>query len=185
VRIYPAFLQTKPVEMARMTIRFTKKKDGTHVLACQRADGSATWQRGPGEFFPHHDLGHYAIETTLNLRLAFFGLLASGWEITDFGAPWPRGPMPPESIQDAALAEYLAGALDLERHTGHPMSVDEFHAMVDQHLGELGATLERRVTEEELARIRAAVAQLTARWRALPPGDSMELPFPAEPSRQV
>ena len=33
-----------------------------------------------------HDLIHYVVETTLGYREAFFGLLAAGWDIQDFGA---------------------------------------------------------------------------------------------------
>jgi hypothetical protein len=162
-----------------MTIRFTKKRDGTHVLACTRADGSATWQRGPGDFFPFHDLGHYAIETTLGLRRAFFGLLESGWEITDFGAPWPRGPIPPEAMEEASIAEYLAGQFDAERVAVHRVVAEAFNRMLAEQLAPYGHTLSRRITEGELDRIREAIAELTASWRALPPGKSMELPFPA------
>lgn len=46
--------------------------------------------------FPPHDLTHYTVETTFGYRHGFFGLIAGGWDISDFGAPWPRGPLPAE-----------------------------------------------------------------------------------------
>ncbi|MDX1547565.1 MAG: hypothetical protein R3247_11285, partial [Rhodothermales bacterium] len=61
-----------PLRAARpdLLIRFSRKRDGSTVLRCERADGSVTWQRRTGPtaaFFAAHDLGHYAVETTLGL----------------------------------------------------------------------------------------------------------------------
>lgn len=71
-----------------MLIRFTKAKraDKPDVLTCVRDDGSTTWMHErPG--FVLHDLAHYAAEITFGYRLGFFGLVASGWELSnsDFG----------------------------------------------------------------------------------------------------
>lgn len=171
-----------------MLIRFTKKRDGTTTLTCVRGDGSVTGQRQKhGFFFVPHDLGHYAIETTLNLRLAFYGLLCRGWEITDFGTPWPRGPIPPDAIQDAMLAEHLAGMLDGER-AGilEPQMAADTNALLAAQFAALpGAPRLRVVTDDELARIRATAAELLGRWHALPVGETLELPFPAALFRAV
>jgi hypothetical protein len=164
--------------MATLRICFKKKRDGVHVLSCVRADGSATWQHQRGEFFVHHDLTHYAIETIVGLHRAFYGLLASGWEFTDFGTPWPRGRFPADAVADASLAEHLAGAFDLERATGTLVEAASFNATLAQTCREAGISEPRAITEEELARIRATYAELIGRWRAMPPGETMELPFP-------
>ena len=100
--------------MARLTIRIKKNTDGTAALSCTRADGTVTWQRQQGAqglFFPRHDLTHYAVETVLEYRSAFYGLIATGWNISDFGPPWPRGQMP----EEAGVAELIVGFLDAER----------------------------------------------------------------------
>ena len=165
-----------------MLIRFTKKRDGTTTLTCVRDDGTVTGQRQKyGGFFVPHDLGHYAIETTLGLRLAFWGLLNyRGWEITDFGTPWPRGPIPPDAAGDAMLAEHLAGMLDGERNgTLEPQTAEAMNATLAAQFAQLpNAPPLRPVTDDELARIRATVAELAFRWRALPMGEVLELPFP-------
>jgi hypothetical protein len=165
-----------------MLIRFTKKRDDTTTLTCVRDDGTVTGQRQKhGFFFVPHDLGHYAIETTLGLRLAFYGLLNyRGWEITDFGTPWPRGPIPPDAMADAMLAEHLAGMLDGERAGSlEPQMADETNAMLAAQFAQLpGAPQPHVITDDELAQIRATVAQLLARWRAVLPGGSLELTFP-------
>ncbi|MDF2775439.1 MAG: hypothetical protein K0S86_4940, partial [Geminicoccaceae bacterium] len=71
-----------------LRIRIKKNADGSAALTCIRADGSVTWQRqegAQGRFFPRHDLTHFAVETTLGHRRGFYGLVAEGWNITDFG----------------------------------------------------------------------------------------------------
>ena len=87
--------------MNDLLIRMKKHPDGRASLTCVRADGTSTWQTpkaAQGHFFAQHDLTHYAVETILGCRQGFYGLLADGWNITDFGVPWPRGPMPAEAL---------------------------------------------------------------------------------------
>jgi hypothetical protein len=156
-----------------MRIRVHNRPDGIAILHCERADGSVTWQRHTSKnsrFFPLHDLTHYAVETTLGLQHAFYGLVATGWDLSDFGAPWPRGKLPPE----ATMAEFLVGCLDLERLQGELQTADEVNARgLDQC-----ADAWRPVTDDELARIRALATELIARWRALPPDGELELTRP-------
>ena len=97
-----------------MTVRIKKNPDGRTSLSCIRADGTTTWQSQDGAqaaFFPRHDLTHYAVEIVLGHNEGFYGLVASGWDLSDFGNPWPRGPMP----LAANLSEMIVGFLDLER----------------------------------------------------------------------
>lgn len=156
-----------------MLIRLLKKRDGTNVLSCVRADGTSTWQHQRGDFFAPHDLTHFAIETTLGLQHAFYGLLASGWDMTDFGAPWPRGPLPP----DALWTEHLAGGFDVERASGVQTNADELNAWLVTAFANNGVVLHRAVTEEELARIRVTAQSLIAQWRAVARGKALELTF--------
>lgn len=85
-----------------LLIRLKRSTDGTAALSCMRADGTVTWQRQTAAlsgFFPPHDLTHYAVESTLGYRHGFFGLVADGWDISDFAAPWPRGRLPVEALE--------------------------------------------------------------------------------------
>ena len=148
-----------------MLIRIKKKTDGAAALSCVRPDDTVTWQRQDGlqgRFFPLHDLTHYAVETVLDFR-GFYSLVANGWDLTDFGQPWPRGEIPPE----AHAVEQIVGFLDTERASG------EQWAAADLPLAPPYA-----VAEEELGRIREVRRDLFARWAALPAGDTLELPFP-------
>jgi hypothetical protein len=164
--------------MPTLCLRFKKKSDGNNVLSCVRDDGSATWQHQRGDFFVHHDLTHYAIETTLGLSHAFYGLLAQGWEFTDFGTPWPRGRFPDDALPDLSLAEHLAGAFDLERATNIPIEAEGFNTTLAETCQDYGIHDLYPVTEPDLTRIRTTYAELIGRWRAMPPGATLELTFP-------
>jgi hypothetical protein len=163
----------------RITISIKKKTDGSASLSCKRPDGSVTWQRQDGQqgrFFPLHDLTHYAVETVLGLDGAFYGLVAAGWNLTDFGNPWPRGPMPP----DAGAAELIVGFLDTERASGTVWTAEDFNAKAAAYHDTRGGAPSLRLTEADLTNIRAARRALFDRWDALPAGDTLELSFPAD-----
>jgi hypothetical protein len=162
--------------MSELLIRIKKNHDGTAALTCMRADGSTTWQRQGShlaQFFAYHDLTHYAVETTLGHRRGFYGLVAEGWDISDFGTPWPRGPIP----ADADPSELIVGFLDGERTSGREWSVEEFNTASAQFYAAHDATGCCELTESELARIRAVARELFARWEELPAGEVLELPF--------
>ncbi|MGH7605092.1 MAG: hypothetical protein ACRENK_14000 [Gemmatimonadaceae bacterium] len=159
-----------------MVIRIKKSKDGRTALSCVRADGTTTWQRqegGQAAFFPRHDLTHYAVETVLGFRQGFYGLVAMGWDFSDFGTPWPRGRIPVE----ANISEMIVGFFDLERRIGEKALADE----VNQKLSELGRQeglpQQRRFSEDDLARVRQVREELFAKWDAVKPGDAFEIPF--------
>jgi hypothetical protein len=166
--------------MPALTIRIKKNTDGTAALSCTRANGTVTWQRqlgAQGMFFPRHDLTHYAVETVLGFRSAFYGLIADGWDISDFGPPWPRGRIP----EEAGVAELIVGFLDTERASPARWTADDFNDKAaiyyrDHTLSTTPPTL----TDDDLARIRQRRAELFAEWDAVPPGSSIELPFPPD-----
>lgn len=162
--------------MADLLIRIKKKKDGAAALSCQRADGSVTWQRlegSQGRFFPIHDLTHYAVETVLGHRRGFYGLVAEGWDLTDFGAPWPKGRLP----LDLDPSELIVGFLDAERAAGVQWSAADFNDKAEKYFGEHQLPGISRISSDELRRIRALRDELIARWHALPPGETVELVF--------
>src|SRR5881275_2584766 len=133
--------------MSDLLIRIKKKNDGSAALSCLRADGSVTWQRQnglQGRFFPRHDLTHYAVETVLGHRRGFYGLVAEGWDLSDFGTPWPRGPIPSAADLNEKGAQYFAAR---------------------------GIRGLLQVSDEQLARVRARMHELFGQWEAVPPGD--------------
>ena len=160
-----------------MKIRITKRADGGSVLSCTRGDGTVTWQRQRGKnavFFPLHDLTHYAVESTLCHEAGFYGLVAEGWDISDFGSPWPRGPMPDEAV----TSELIVGFLDAERASGVTWTAADLNEKAALYNADHGRTLRwTPLSDDELTRVRSATSQLIARWRALDPGEVIELVF--------
>jgi hypothetical protein len=153
-------------------IEFAKKSDGSVILRCVRGDGTATWQRHEGRnanFFPWHDLTHFAVETVLKHRRGFYGLVAEGWDLTDFGTPWPRGPLP----ADAEPAELIVGMFDLERATGVRVTAEQIRA----HVSAMAPSAEFDLSDAELERIRKARSELFERWSAVPAGSTLKLDF--------
>jgi len=165
-----------------LTIKFTKRRDGSVISRFERDDGTATWQRKEGvqaNFFAAHDLTHYALETTLGYRSGFYGLVAEGWDLSDFGTPWPRGPLP----ADAEPAELIAGLFDGERATGERCSAAEFNEKIALYYETHGLKDPAMLTQEELDQIRKVTRELRARWAAVLPGDSLEVTFdPNQPA---
>lgn len=161
------------------TLKFSKTREGKPVLSVTRRDGTVAWQKQHA-FFPVHDLTHYAIETTLGLRRAFWGMMADGWEFSDFGTPWPRGPMP--NLPEALLAEASAGWFD---SFGRLVESDEegaaaLNAQLATYFQQNGLGDPRILTVDEFTRIRAVRGELAARWHALGPREAMELAFTVE-----
>jgi len=150
--------------MPDMLIRIKKKTDGSAALSCIRSDSSVTWQQQnglQGKFFPLHDLTHYAVETVLDLR-GFFSLVAAGWGFTDFGKPWPRGPLPAE----AHVVERVVGWLDTERASGREWAA-----------ADLTLAPPYAFDDDDLRQVRDVRRELFARWAALPAGGTLELRY--------
>jgi hypothetical protein len=159
-----------------LKIRMKKKTDDTVALTLVRADGTSTWQRqegAPGRFFPFHDLTHFAVETALGHRKGFYGMVAGGWDFTDFGAPWPKGKIP----ADADPSELIVGFLDAERASGERWNAEDFNQRAREYFRDNGVTAELGLSDDDLARVRSLRAELFARWRDLPRGDTLELTF--------
>lgn len=169
--------------MSGLTVLLKKKTDGSAALSCRRADGSVTWQRqegAQGRFFPLHDLTHFAVETELGYAHGFFGLVAEGWDITDFGRPWPRGELPGQAL----LAELIVGFLDGERASGTRWSIEELRASAAGYAAQSGRPVDLGMHEIDLDRIRERRGQLFAQWAALGAGETLELRFQV-PSRHA
>jgi hypothetical protein len=162
---------------APLTVRIKKKTDGDAALSCLRADGSVTWQRQEGKlgaFFPLHDLTHFAVESVLELRDAFFGSIAGGWDISDFSG---EGNLRRVSA-DALLAETLVGFFDLERMTGMIDDARGINAKLVAHYAERKLPEPQfRITDEQVRGVHAMRAELFAKWNAVPRGETLELHF--------
>ncbi len=154
----------------------TKRSDGTVVLRCIRRDGSATWQRyeNHSSFYAFHDLRHLAVETVLGFQTGFYGLIASGWDISDTGGKGSRSKLPASSI----LVEHIVGLLDGERSGGAPpLSAAQFNALIDEMIGI--DPNRSRLSDSQLTAVRDRIEELHQQWAGVPPGSSLDLTFSA------
>lgn len=169
-----------PAAFALLELRLGRRADATVVLELRRPDGTTTWEKRTGptaEFFSVHDLTHFAVECELGFRDAFYGLVSRGWDLRDFGKPWPRGPLPPEAL----LAEVLVGYLDIARATGHPLTADDCNRSVQAYFASTSHAVDLIVTDETLQRIRTRLRDLLGRWHALGPRETLTLSFDPRP----
>ena len=164
------------VNRRSLILQFKKRTDGGAVLKCLRGDGSVTWQRQDDQraaFSPLHDLTHYAVETELGFARGFYGLIAAGWDIADTTGKGARGPLPNEAIE----VEYIVGSLSAERAGDTACQAAEFNALATAFAKTKGRPEPRKLTDADLTRVRKRIDEVFARWRDLPAGDTLELPF--------
>jgi hypothetical protein len=165
--------------LPKLDIRLKRHPDGSASITLTRADGTVTWQRQKGSLalvFPSHDLTHYAVEQTLGYRFAFYGLVADGWEISDFAMPWPRGPIP----EEAREVEMVVGLFDGMRRDRDQSSAAELNVQLRQLAADsrfAGSLVPRTLTDDDLARVREVRSGLLARWGATASGSSLDLVF--------
>ncbi|HYV98986.1 MAG TPA: hypothetical protein VE967_16135 [Gemmatimonadaceae bacterium] len=165
--------------MPALSIRIKKGTDGSAALTCTRADGSVTWQQQKGQhgvFFPLHDLTHYAVETVLGVRRGFYGLLADGWDISDFQQKGAAKKIPVEG----GWVELVVGFLDAERAAGVPWTADDLRDKVELYYSDHGGgPAPHTVTDDELNAIRDRRRELFSAWSKVQPGSALELEFRA------
>ena len=166
-----------PAASRALGVRLARRVDGAVVFELRRPDGTTTWQKRTGataEFFAVHDLTHFAVESELGLRRGFYGLVADGWDLADFGTPWPRGPLPTDTL----VAEFLVGCFDTARAAATPLTAADCNRSAATYFAAAGLPLPVPITDDAIARLRDRLADLVWRWHALPAGDALELSFP-------
>ncbi|MCK6445737.1 MAG: hypothetical protein L6Q99_05035 [Planctomycetes bacterium] len=155
-----------------MRVRFKKATDGKHSLACERTDGSQTWAHVHPAIVTH-DFVHWALETTLGLKRGFWGLIASGMDLRSFMEPGATKMLP----EEAAWTEFAVGSIWRDSWGQSPLDADgvieELALRAEQH----GWKTQRSISEVDLERIRAKIAELNGRWLAIEPGGALELVF--------
>jgi len=183
LRLALPLMMAKIVLMPALAIRLTKRAADEYVLTCVRPDGSIARHHYGGPtamFFPKHDLTHFVVETALGLRRGFYGLVAEGWNLADFGTPWPRGKPP----VDADPVEDVVQLLDREMGAQQPWTAAEFNGFIRQFQTQHPAARPiAPVTDEMLIHLRTHLRELTAQWTALPVEQTMELSFPLAADR--
>lgn len=158
--------------MPELSIRIQKGRDGPDVLTCVRADGFRTWQRLQ-RGLPVHDLAHYAVGSVLGLHEGFFGLVARGWDVAAFESPENRSRLTPEAIWE----EFVVSLFLTELSDGVEREVSDFNATLDAMIAGKVSISGRVLTATDLAEIRSKLKSLALEWRALAPGQALELNY--------
>ena len=154
-----------------MEILITKNTSKDHILSCKRKDGTVTWTR-VSNFFILHDLCHYTIETCLLLKKAFFGMLASGTDITEFDLPKDQRTI--ELTPEALFAEHLVNLVVIDHTQGR---MDNLLEIFKETYNDASGNLLNRIKEEKLQAIRDNYAALLQKWKVVPETESLKLIF--------
>lgn len=160
-----------------MLLEFKKNGTKPSTLTCTRADGTKTWTKLHNGF-ELHDLAHFAVETELDFKKAFYGLLSEGFNIQDFELPReqrPKALIPANLPAEALQTEHMVNLL-MVNHVQHNADfnlIQELRAILSQqHI-----PFPEGLTSESLKQIQTAFRNLCAKWDVLEEGEALELTF--------
>jgi len=162
-----------------MQIIITKGERGDRIDAL-RADGSRASTTFPRKGPIPHDAVHYFVESELGLDRGFWGHVAAGQhpeqvqEIAKAGghASASRGREPDPDIVEMIQAERAVECFEADLWGGSASDPETFRGAVAAGCSQsLVPSLE--LTDQQIARVRAKLTDLRARWSALPQGQSL------------
>ncbi len=159
----------------RVKLKIKKENDGDAAVTFVRADGSTTSGRlGSASFGAVHDLTHYVVESSLRLSSGFLGLLAQGWNISDFDHKGTTARLSNEAI----IAECIVGQLTNTVFSGQSLSIADFNWLVAQAVaGVRPHAIVPSISSETLAGMQQQLGSLLDQWRVLPLSQTLELEF--------
>ena len=168
----------------RITITKGEREDR---LDLERTDGSSAFTRFPHKGPIPHDFVHYAVESELGFDRGFWGLVEAGRhpdEIQEMAkaaghASAKRAEVPAADFVPAIQVERIVEAFEADHWsggTGDPAGI----------ITMAGAGCEQSfvaappIDEVAVARIRSCIADFSARWAALAPGETIILQWPPQ-----
>lgn len=155
-----------------MKIIIKKKSSTKHTISYIRAGYQDYWIEADN-FLVIHDLCHYAIETSLQYKNAFWGLVANGINPSIFENRESRNTL--NITNEAWYAEHLANLLLIEYKQG---KFDDINKMLEQSLMQHNPSMPIiQFSIEELDTVRALLHQLIDDWQAVNEGDYLSLDF--------
>ena len=153
-----------------MEILFTKNISGDHILSCKRKNGSVSWKH-VSSFFIIHDLCHFAVETLMPLKKAFYGMVAAGTDISDFDLPKDQRKF--ELTEEALFAEQLVNMLTIEYSQGRMENFIEIFTSIN----DAGSNKALPIDDILLEKTRNLFNQLIQKWNSLKDSETMTLSF--------
>ena len=145
------------------------------VLTIERDDGSYCYtklKRG----LEFHDLAHFAIESVLGFKNAFYGIINQGFRVEDFEAPIEKRPeaVQPKNLHpEAMITEQMVNLLQVELFDD--LEKDQFIPQLKTILQNDGLEFPDALNKEKLDDIRKTLEDCCKRWNNLTEGDSLVL----------
>ena len=155
-----------------MKIIFKKNKTYQNYIHCIRDDGTATWMKAD-IFFIMHDLMHYAVETTMNYKNGFYGMLETGIDITGFEVPKTERKF--KMTAEALHAESLVNLLVIEIKQGKMKDINSMLAEIYVNNNYPFAPV--NLSEEQHDKIMEVFNDLFHKWNVLDENNILELIF--------
>ena len=148
------------------------KKSTLHIY---RDDGTLDWEFiNPGLLT--HDLAHYAVESILDMKHGFYGIINQGASIRDFELPKDqKGPLVhPDTIHKEALqSEHLVNLVQSEIYnTG---TISDFIELVRNICNENNLDYPSKLNENNLEKIRELYSKLALEFHSMERGQELEL----------
>lgn len=155
-----------------MELLFTNTGNGEHVFTCIRKDGSVTWKKG-SVFFMYHDLCHFAVETIIPLKHAFFGLVAAGADISEFDLP--REQRTVAISEEAVFSEHLVNLFVTDHTQG---IIENIPGIMEAIYSEQGGSVNLALlTGQKIETIRNKINELVTQWKSVHEKKSLQLIF--------
>ncbi|MBF2046584.1 MAG: hypothetical protein EDM05_002090 [Leptolyngbya sp. IPPAS B-1204] len=159
-----------------MQIRFTKHSGKQDWLECIRDDGTSTRCPMPKQGILPHDLVHYVVEESLNLRQGFWGILALGVGFPNAAPPWDAADFNLPDLTEALQAESLVECFQAEMWNGFQPS-ENFWEILQITCQQRQVTVPQFLTYQDVERVRLRLQAATQQWAALAIGETLIVEF--------
>lgn len=155
-----------------MEIQFKKQVGKKHSIRYIREGIADHWIEAD-DFLVLHDLCHYAIESSLGYKNAFWGMISQGIDPEIFLDKQKRDQL---FISDEAwYAEHIAHLFLIEFTQGE---FEDINSVFRDTLGQTHPDIPLiQYSAEEIRRIRLLIRRRVEEWREIPAGESMVLHF--------
>jgi hypothetical protein len=153
-------------------IQIKKRANSKHIISYVR-DGLETYWIEADSFLVLHDVCHFAIETTLEYKTAFWGLVNSGINPSDFEDKEKRDSL--NLSNEAWYAEHLANLFLIEYTQGTFENINEvFKQCMLEHNPNVAM---KQFSDSEIEAIRTSLRQLINSWNIVEDENFLTLEF--------
>lgn len=163
--------------MFPLKIHIKKSKNKPSILTCIRTDNTTTYSK----LYPNleiHDIAHFIVESHLQYKNAFYGLLAQGFNIQDFELPIGKRPedlIPKNLAPEALTTEHIVNLLQVE-YINSKEDID-FIKLLTEILKGNQLPFPNKLTNKLLSSIRKDLLKQMNLWNKMGFEDHLQLVF--------